>query len=97
MSEKISALMTLLTEKIEAAGGLEKTVKFSMEGHTPIIAGPEGVKQREGEADVTLIARLDNLVALFNGKLNPAMAFMSGKIKVEGDTTVAASLKNILM
>ena len=39
---------------------------------------------------------LDDLDSLIAGDLNPTMAFMSGKIKVEGDMTVAMALSQLL-
>jgi putative sterol carrier protein len=33
---------------------------------------------------------------VLSGKLNPAMAFMSGKIKVQGDMALAMKLQQLL-
>jgi putative sterol carrier protein len=49
----------------------------------------------EGVADnpsLTITMKDDDLVRLFKGKLNPMMAFMTGKIKVAGDMTLAQKL-----
>ncbi|TGW04491.1 sterol-binding protein, partial [Mesorhizobium sp. M2D.F.Ca.ET.145.01.1.1] len=39
---------------------------------------------------------LDDLDSLIAGDLNPTMAFMTGKIKVEGDMTVAMALSQLI-
>jgi len=36
-------------------------------------------------ADITLMVASEDLLAMFNGNLNPVSAFMQGRIKVEGD------------
>lgn len=37
-----------------------------------------------------------DFLAIINGKLNPQMAFMSGKLKVQGDMALAMKLQQIL-
>ncbi|MBE5800703.1 MAG: SCP2 sterol-binding domain-containing protein [Clostridiales bacterium] len=38
----------------------------------------------EDKVDVTISATEENLLALFNGKLNPAAAILKGKLKIQG-------------
>ena len=47
-------------------------------------------------ADVTLTMEDDDLVALMKGELNGMTAFMTGKLKIEGDMGVAMKLQSIL-
>ena len=37
-----------------------------------------------------------DFVSMVNGKLNPQMAFMSGKLKIQGDMGLAMKLQQIL-
>lgn len=49
----------------------------------------------EGTAEhptLTITMQDDDLIKLFQGQLNPLMAFMTGKIKVKGDMTLAQKL-----
>lgn len=46
-------------------------------------------------ADVTLTVSDENLVELMTGRLNGVMAFMSGKLKVDGDLMLAKSLPDL--
>ncbi|NIM96001.1 MAG: hypothetical protein GTO18_20060 [Anaerolineales bacterium] len=39
----------------------------------------------DGDADVTLATKSKHLLALFTGKLNPVSAYMTRKIKIQGD------------
>jgi putative sterol carrier protein len=38
-----------------------------------------------------------DFLAIVNGKLNPQMAFMSGKLKVQGDMGLAMKLQQLLV
>jgi putative sterol carrier protein len=49
----------------------------------------EGVAENP---NLTITMKDDDLVKLFRGKLNPMMAFMTGKIKVAGDMKLAQKL-----
>lgn len=48
------------------------------------------------EAEATIKMSDQDYVAMTNGDLNPMMAFMSGKIKVEGDMSTVMKLQSIL-
>ena len=45
------------------------------------------------EAECTLILSEDDMKLILSGQLNPASAFMQGKVKVEGDMSVAMKLQ----
>jgi putative sterol carrier protein len=47
------------------------------------------------EADCTIIMSLDNFEEMLAGDLNPTTAFMMGKLKVEGDMSIAMKLSSI--
>ena len=49
-----------------------------------------------GEPDITVTAESSTAVALFEKKLNPMMAFMTGKIKVKGDMSKVALIKSLM-
>jgi putative sterol carrier protein len=53
----------------------------------------------KGESDAQCkisIANPDDWVAIANGKMNPTMAFMQGKVKVKGDMSLALKLQSLL-
>lgn len=59
---------------------------------------PEG-KITEGQAPnakCTVTATDLDFMNIVNGKLNPQMAFMSGKLKIQGDMGLAMKLQQIL-
>ena len=44
----------------------------------------------------TITVSAEDWLGMLNGELNPMQAFMSGKIKIEGDMTLAMSLQQVL-
>lgn len=46
--------------------------------------------------DMTLIAQDEDLLKMVNGDLNPVTAFMSGKVKIQGDMSLAMKLQGLL-
>lgn len=46
--------------------------------------------------DMIMTATDEDFLALFNGELNPMMAFMQGKIKVKGEMALALKLQMML-
>jgi putative sterol carrier protein len=46
--------------------------------------------------NTTISMSADDFVGLATGKLDPTMAFMTGKLKVRGDMALAMKLQNLL-
>lgn len=53
----------------------------------------EGAHDNPG---ATITVSAEDWLGMLNGSLNPMQAFMSGKIKIEGDMTLAMSLQQVL-
>lgn len=53
------------------------------------------VSNEDAAAETTLRMSLDNFKALAKGKLNPVMAVMMGKIKIDGDMALAMQLQAV--
>jgi putative sterol carrier protein len=85
-----------------AAGDLNATIQFDLTGDgggTWAATVADGTcKVVEGAADSpTLILTMDtdDFMAMSRGNLNPMNAFMSGKIKLQGDMGLAMKLQNL--
>jgi len=93
-----------ITQRIAAAvgenSGLGKVVKvdFGNDGKILIDGAsvPNKVTNDDGAADTTIQISLDDLKAMANGALDPMMAFMMGKMKIQGDMSVAQKLAPLL-
>lgn len=93
-----------LTEEIRERAGtspkLGYRLKFELaEGGVILWDGtdvPPVVGNDDGEADTTIRITSDNLGKLMNGGLDPTLAYMTGKLKVEGSLGVAMKLVAML-
>lgn len=96
--------ITEATDKVKAltenhAGKLNATVKFSFSDGGNIFLddtkSPTVVSNEDETAECTLIMGLDDFGKLMSGDLNPMMAFMTGKMKVEGDKGIAMKMSGM--
>ena len=96
----IDAIVQELKAKLGGNTSLGSRIKLDMGSDGVIVvdgrATPPGISKTDGPADVTLAMSMDDLQEMLTGGLNPQMAFMSGKLKVSGDMSVAMKLAQIL-
>lgn len=93
-----------ITQKIAAAvgenSGLGKIVKFDFGDIGKILINaatvPNVVSNDDSAADTTIQISIDDLKAMAAGSLDPMMAFMMGKMKIQGDMSVAQKLAPLL-
>ena len=91
-----------LTSKAAAAvaGGsdFKKKVKFDFgDVGKLLIDGANGVANNSDEpADATIKVDWDDFTKIATGAMDATMAFMQGKLKVEGDMSVAMQLQNLM-
>jgi putative sterol carrier protein len=90
------AIAARMKDALEKAGGLDKSVKFDFGGDGSVFAhGTDAEVGSDKEADCTISVDKADFIALAEGNLDPMMAFMSGKLKVAGDMSVAMGLQSI--
>jgi putative sterol carrier protein len=94
MSEMIDAAVKALSAKL--SGGFDGVAKFVIEGEGAIMLDATGVRAGDDEADVTLTAEADVFRAILDGEMNATMAFMTGKLKVDGSMGQAMKLGAVL-
>jgi putative sterol carrier protein len=93
--------MSIIDEAVAALNarlspGLEGCAKFVLEGEGTIVLDARGARSGDEPADVTLIASPETFVAIFEGGLSPMSAYMSGRLRVEGDLGLALRLGTLL-
>ena len=91
MSDVIEQAVLALNEKL-GAGAFDGTAKFVIEGEGAIMLDGEGARAGDEEADVTMTADAEVFQDILAGNLNPTSAFMTGKLKVDGDMGAAMRL-----
>ena len=83
-----------------AADSLGNTIKFSIgEGRFIYLDGTGAdniVSSEDKDADCLVEIEEEDLKNILSGELNPMGAFMSGKLKVKGDMSVALKLQSVL-
>jgi putative sterol carrier protein len=90
------------TKNPDAQKKVNATYRFDLtgpNGGTWIVdfkEGSAGVRQADEAGQCTITMADDDFLSLLSGKLNPQMAFMSGKLKVKGDMALAMKLGSVL-
>ena len=91
---------TELAAKMQHAGAVlpGKTVKLDFGDNGTIMLDGVGntVTEDDGAADTTIKITWDDWQAMADGQLDGMTAFMTGKLKVEGDMSNAMQLQGVL-
>lgn len=97
MSDSLNTAAEALRGKMSGSG-FQGSVRFDMSDDGVIRVEDETVTTGggEGEADCTISASMETFQEMFEGELDPTSAFMTGKIKIDGDMGVAMRLAQIL-
>lgn len=94
MSDILTAAVAALTEKL--SDGFDGSLKFDIAGEGCVRIDEDGVSIDDSDADCTLSADVDTFQALLSGDKNPTAAFMTGKLKVDGNMGLAMKLGALL-
>jgi len=90
-----------LPERADAAkaAGMHNTYVFDIEdvGQWTVTVedGTVTVAEGTGEADCTIRASEETLVKIARGEANPTTAYMTGKLKIDGDMGAALKLQKL--
>ena len=95
MSDVITNAVTALNERLDGAG-FDGVAKFVIEDEGAIVLDESGARAGDDEADVTMTADTDTFRAIIDGSQNPTAAFMTGKLKIDGDMGAAMRLGSVL-
>lgn len=99
MADAIEAAIQALTAKLGGAD-LGGVAKFEIEGVGAVIVDgasmPPSIAAGDGDADVTISAASDVFQDMLAGGLDPTSAYMSGKLRIDGDMGFAMKLAQML-
>jgi putative sterol carrier protein len=89
-----------IRERVGDDSGLGATIKFALGDEGVIFvdgaSSPNSVSNDDNEAQCTIVMSMDDFGELLSGELDPTTAFMMGKLKVEGDMSIAMKLSSVL-
>ena len=94
MTEVIEDAVTALKEKM-LNSSFDASAKFEIEGEGSIVISGNSVYASDEDTDVTFVASVAIFQEIFNGELDPTAAFMTGKLKIDGDMGIAMRLANV--
>jgi len=95
----VSEIEAAFASRLDQFGDLGATVKFDFGDDRLWIDGtqkPATMSHEDKDADCTLTITPENLIAIQQGKLDATMAFMTGKLKVKGNTGIAMKLSSVM-
>jgi putative sterol carrier protein len=90
MSDILTHAIAALSAKL--SDGFDGTAKFEITGEGSIIVDADGVRAGDADTDVTMIASADTFRGILDGDVNPTMAFMTGRLRIEGNMGMAMKL-----
>jgi putative sterol carrier protein len=89
-----------IKQKMALAAGLNAKIKFDFGDDGLIFAdttvSPPVVSHENADADTTLVCSLATFEAILEGRQDPNVAFMMGKLKIKGSMGLAIKLNGIL-
>ncbi len=94
MNTVVAEFIEHLTPKVKDT--LVGTAKLVIKDEGTLMLDATGARLGDEDADVTLISSEAVFKAILDGSQNPAMAFMTGKLKVDGSATRALKVSEIL-
>ena len=95
MSDIVNEAVVVLNEKL-ANSDFDGTAKFDIEGEGAVMIDQNGARAADEDADVTLSADAETFQSILEGETNPTSAFMTGKLKIDGDMGMAMKLAAVL-
>lgn len=101
MAENVQEFFDGLAARADAekTAGMNNSYLFDIEGagvwKVDVTDGAIAVTEGGGDADVTIRASEDTFRAIAEGEQNPTTAYMTGKLKIEGDMGAAMKLQKL--
>lgn len=94
MSDVIDQAVNELNAKL--GGSFDGSAKFVIPGEGSIVMDEQGAREGDDDTEVTLTADAETFQEILDGSLEPTTAFMSGRLKLDGDMGQAMKLAGAL-
>jgi putative sterol carrier protein len=95
----VADIESVFAGRLEQFSQLAAKLKFDFGDDRLFIDGtqtPAVMSHEDEDADCTLSISADDLTKIMHGQLDATMAFMTGKLKVKGNTGIAMKLASVL-
>jgi putative sterol carrier protein len=100
-SDKLKQMGAMIAEKKSQASAIGAVFKFALEGEgggdfIVNLKDNPGVTEGDGPAECTIRMTSQDFVDLTEGKANGQQLFFTGRLKVEGDMSLALRLQALM-
>jgi len=92
-------LVAIVKERAEGKdlSVLGGSVKFVVDENVVLIDGNSGeITSEDNEATCTISTDVDTMQSIMDGSSSPQAAFMTGKLKVAGDMSIALKVQSVI-
>lgn len=84
-----------MNEALTKHGAMDKSIKFDLGEDGQIYLEGATASTDDKDADCTIAVSKADFIAVAKRELDPMAAFMSGRLKVSGDMSVAMGLQSL--
>ncbi len=84
-----------MKDQVEASG-FSRSVKFDCGAGEVLVIDGTSISTADADTECTISLDKDDFEAIIAGDLDATSAFMQGKLKVDGDMSVAMALSQVL-
>ena len=95
MSKILDAAVDAINNRL-GGQGFDGSIKVVIEDEGALIIDESGARASDDDAACTMSASAETLQGMLEGDVNPTAAFMSGKLTVDGDMSMALKLGAVL-